>query len=114
MKTKSRKLFKEPAALTFFVTKTKREIFFIKNGKIEKFGNLTLDDARMLRQHLEKDTKLLNTMDRIGIYDPIVQLQTWIRLNFPTIHSHPDFIGSKMITKVKPFSSADIIFNSLN
>lgn len=110
MKNNFRELFKHPEALTFFVTKSTRQIFFIKNGKIQKFGLLTIDDAKMLRMHLEKEKDFLNTLDQLGVHDPIAQLKVWIELCFPTIYSHPDFVGSKRITTTKKYNSADIHF----
>ncbi len=84
--------------LTFFVTKIKREVFFIKNGRIFPFDDLSIDDALMLRSHMENDGNIIDFLISHGITKPTEQLREWIIGSFPDILKHPDFIDGKRIT----------------
>ncbi len=98
--------------LTFFATKKHTEIFFIKNGKIYPFDDLPIDDALMLRYHMEKEDNTIKSLECLGITEPTEQLRAWIIANFPTILKHPDFINGQRITYISGNRKSQLLNDS--
>ena len=78
--------------IEFFRDPDSSNVFFLKNGRVQPFSQISLDDAEALRNDLELHPEKIRAMENAGIHDPTKQLEIYAGCVFGAFDLYPDFV----------------------
>ena len=81
--------------IEFFRNPDSSDVFFVKDGRVHPFNDISIDDAHALREDLEKHPNKIKALENAGINDPMKQLQAYAGCVFGAFDSEPDFVDGK-------------------
>jgi DNA-binding CsgD family transcriptional regulator len=81
--------------IEFFRNPDSSNVFFVKNGQVHPFSEISLDDAEALRDDLELYPAKIRAIEKAGIVEPLKQLEVYAGCVFGAFDSEPDFIACK-------------------
>lgn len=82
-----------PNAIEYFTVNGK--VYFIKNGAISPFDDVSCTDAHALRLELEKSPSVLRAIERMFPDDTVEQLRQFVKCRYGRLNDTPDFVNGR-------------------
>ncbi len=81
--------------IEFFRNPDRSDVFFVKDGRVHPFHEISIDDAQALRDDMELHPKKIKALEKAGIHKPLKQLEVYAGCVFGAFDSEPDFVAGK-------------------